>query len=92
MAQKHTIDTLSKDLEVFKRGTNKRLAGVDSTLKTMQPQIEEMHDFIVDAKGFERGQASFNKDGSISISKDVWGLIIKLVGLAIAIAGIRQIT
>lgn len=82
---KHTIETLTKDLNNFK----KYVVGEFNDLK---PQVTEMHDFIVDQKGFERGQkADVNQDGTIRISKDVFGLILKLVVLASALAGIKII-
>lgn len=92
MANQHTIETLTKDLISFKRSVGKRFTDVNDKLDTMQPQVQEMHDFIVDSKGFDRGQASFNKDGTIRISKDVWGLIVKLILIIGALVGIKQIT
>lgn len=85
MAAKHTIETLTKDLDGFKKY-------VRGEFKKMLPQVEEMHDFIVESKGFERGQSTYKKDGSININKDVWGLIIKLVGIVAALVGIRLLT
>lgn len=92
MADKHTIETLTSDLNSFKRSVGKRFTDVNGKLDAMQPQVQEMHDFIVDSKGFDRGQAEVNKDGTIRISKDVWGLIIKLIIIIGALVGIKQIT
>jgi hypothetical protein len=90
VATKHTMDTLTKDLQSFKKY-------VRGEFKELRPQVEEMHDFIVDYKGFERGQSNqtkpgSNAEGSININKDVFGLIIKLVLIIAAMAGIKQIT
>lgn len=83
---KHSIETLTKDVD-------RRFKAVNQRLDIMQPQVAEMHDFIIDYKGFERGRASYNKDGSIKISPDVWALIIKLVtiigSLIVAIEGFK---
>lgn len=81
---KHTIDTLTTDFKKFKTEVNKRF-------DTMQPQVQEMHDYIIKQEGFEAGQLSVNNKGSVSISKDVWSLIIKLVLIIAAILGIGQL-
>lgn len=85
MASKHTIETLTTDVNDFKQY-------VRGEFKEIRPQVQEMHDFIVDAKGFERGKSNRNSDGSININKDVWGLIIKLVGIVAALVGIKLLT
>lgn len=83
MAQKHTIETLTTDLNSFK----KYVRGV---FKEMQPQLTEMHDYMLDQKGFERGKAANpNNSGTINISKDAWGLILKLIVIIGAILGIK---
>lgn len=92
MADKHTIETLTSDLNSFKRSVEKRFTDVNGKLGAMQPQVQEMHDFIVDSKGFERGQSEYNKDGTIRISKDVWSLIGKLILIIGALLGIKAIT
>lgn len=91
MAKKHTIDTLSTDVQRLKASTNSRFSKLDQVLDEMRPQVSEMHDFIVDYKGFERGQGAVANDGTIKISKDVWALIIKLVALIGAVIGITQV-
>lgn len=92
MGKKHTIDTLTKDVESYKRSTNGRLSTITKTLSDIQPKVQEMHDFIIDYRGFQRGRNNRNKDGSININKDVWGLIIKLVLIISALVGITQLT
>lgn len=92
MAQKHTIETLTKDVESFKRSTSNRFGKITDHLEKIEPQVQEMHDFIVDYRGFERGRGTLNKDGTININKDVWALILKLVGLIAAILGIKKLT
>lgn len=82
---RHTIETLTKDVNDFKKY-------VRSEFTKMQPQVQEMHDFILDARGFERGKSNRNTDGSININKDVWGLILKLVGIIAVLAGIKLLT
>lgn len=87
---KHTLETLTEDLANFKRSVNSRLTKQGGILKDMQPKVNAMHDFMTDAKGFERGQADKNKDGTINISKDVWGLIMKLVVIIGVLVGIKM--
>lgn len=41
--------------------------------------MQEVHDYIVDLRGFFRGQESVKDTGDVKISKEVWALIKKLV-------------
>lgn len=91
MAQQHTIKELSDDFSRFKKRVSEKFAHLNNTLDDMRPKVQEMHEFIIDSKGFERGKASYNKNGTINISKDVWGLIIKLVGIIAVIIGIWEV-
>lgn len=81
MPKKHTIETLTSDV-------NRRFAAVNRKLDIMRPQVEEMHDFIIDSKAFERGRGQAG-GGSININKDVWGIIKWLIIVLLAVAGIK---
>lgn len=79
MASKHTIKTLAEDV-------NTRFKTINNRLDIMQPQLQEMHDFIIDTRGFERGRASYKKDGSLNIDPRIfdvikWALLIAALAL-----------
>lgn len=83
---KHTIDTLPEDFEKFKRSANNRFTKINKILQDMQPKLQDMHDFVIDSRGFERGQASYKKDGSVNLDPrliDVikWALLIAVLAL-----------
>lgn len=93
MGTKHTIETLTTDVDNFKRSVNRRLTTLTNTVvDDVQPKVQEMHEYIIDQKGYERGKANSNKDGSININKDVWALIIKLVLIIAALVGVSKLT
>lgn len=91
MAKKHTLDTLTDDVERLKKTTRRDIKVVADAIKDIRPKVQEMHDYIVEQRGFERGRANIQKDGTININKDVWGLLVKLVLFAMAIAGITKL-
>lgn len=91
MAAKHNIDSLTMDVERFKKSTNRRLTTHARILNDIQPKVQEMHEYIIDQRGFERGQAKSGGAGSININKEVWALITKLVLIIAAILGITKI-
>lgn len=74
---RHTITTLTADV-------NRRFKAVNERLDIMQPKIQEMHDFIVDNRGFERGR-TYKKDGTLNLDPRVFD-VIKWLALAVALA------
>lgn len=85
---KHTIDTLTAELDGFKRASGSNFKTIFTTLGDIQPKVQEMHDFIVEQRGFERGRGDSK---TININREVWSLIIKLVLIISAILGVNHI-
>lgn len=76
---KHTIETLTADVNSFKRFVKK-------TLDEMAPKVQEMHEYIIRQQGFEDGKASIQKDGTPGFDPrmfDVikWALLIAILAL-----------
>lgn len=85
---KHTIETLTKDLQGFKKE-------VRGTLRTMQPQVQEMHEYIIDQKGYARGQSSATaseKGANLNITAEVLKLLALALTIIAALVGANKIT
>lgn len=87
MAKKDEIYITKKEFSSFKESVN-------ANFRKIIPKVNVMHEFIIRDEGFKAGQASIprEKDGSININKDVWGIIWKLILAILALAGINKLT
>ena len=73
------------EFRTFKSHTDKQLKDIKDVVKPMQTQVQELHDFMIDSKAFERGKGANGQN--INISPDVWKLLLLLVGTIIAFVG-----
>lgn len=81
---KHTIETLTTDLNRFKREVKGRL-------DAMQPQVQEMHDYIIEQRGYERGASKSEKGAALNINPEIIKLLILLAGIIAALVGAERI-
>lgn len=82
---KHTIKTLSTDLNSFKHSVNEKFKTMEDALKTIKPQVQEVHEWIIRSEGFESGRASVKKDGTINFDPRVFD-VVKWLVLAVVLA------
>lgn len=87
---KHNIETLTDDLQKLRNSYQVHKRDVIKRLDTMQPQVNEMHEYIIEQRGYERGSAR-DKGAGLNINAEV----MKLLGLALmiiaALVGARAI-
>lgn len=81
---RHTIETLTKDLQNFKKVVNTRF-------DKMEPQINEMHDYIVEQRGYERGASKSEKGAAINVSPEIIKLLLLLGTIIAALVGASKI-
>lgn len=91
VATKHNIETLTEDLQKFKTSFQIHRRDVNKRLDSMQPQVQEMHEYIIEQRGYERGASTNEKGAGLNINSEV----LKLLGLALmiiaALVGARAI-
>lgn len=90
---------LSRQIQRLDEKTDRRFRTVYNKIATLDKRIDPIHEYISELKGFFRGQDSMKtpNNGSagnngIVISRDVWGLIIKLIGFIGVLLAIIQAT
>jgi ribosomal protein S15P/S13E len=89
---RHNIETLTEDLQKLRTSFQSHKRDVNKRFDSMQPQIQEMHDFVVDQKGFERGQSRLDKGAALSISPDIMKLIFLLATIIAALVGASKVS
>lgn len=89
---KHNIETLTEDLQKLKSNMQSFKREVSKRFDSMEPQIQEMHDFVVDQKGFERGQSRADKGAALSISPDIIKLIFLMATIIAALVGAKAVS
>lgn len=57
----------------------------------MEPQINEMHDYIVEQRGYERGASKSEKGAAINVSPEIIKLLLLLGTIIAALVGASKI-
>lgn len=88
---KHNIDTLTDDVQKLRNSYQTHKKDVIKRLDTMQPQVQEMHEYIIEQRGYERGASKARKSEGVNISSDIIKLLLLLAGIIAALVGAERI-
>lgn len=91
MATKHNIETLTKDLHKLDTNFKSFKKDVKGRLDAMQPQVQEMHEYIIEQRGYERGASRAEKGAALNINPEIIKLLILLAGIIAALVGAERI-